>query len=232
MEKKKTTWKTIVKNILFYFFTLFLAGYVLLEAFAPSQTIKIYGFKTYRIQTQSMTGYLNVDDITVLGYIRNEDSLKVGDIITFMTYTVDSRNQKIPITHFIDEIYMVDGITYYKTRGAVVKVTHDDGTYELVPTNPGEQDAWIDANGDPYDLVFSDIVGRHTIKIPIIGKGIRAVQELLGASGTQGVDPIFVGLLVLNGFIVYLVFKIIFTKDKKVEENEEIKDDLGSTDKE
>lgn len=208
--KKKTAgyW---IKSILFYVLTIFLAGYVLIEAFAPQQTIKVFGFQAYRIQTPSMTGVLNVNDVVVLGYVRNEEKLEVGDIITFSTHILHQGElYPIYVTHYIGDILEANGQLIFKTQD-----------YDNFHGETGIYDnSWLDENGDPVDIVFEDIVGRHVFKIPLIGVGIAFVQNLFG-------DPILLVLILVNVIIVYFVIKLLLPKKEKPAEEVSISEEKG-----
>jgi len=75
-----------------------------------SSSIEIMGYKAYIVLTGSMKPVLNPDDLVVVHKVPQE-SLKVGDIITF------SASGNNTITHRITDITQENGQTYYKTKG-------------------------------------------------------------------------------------------------------------------
>ena len=85
-----------------------------------------------------MTPKINKGDAVLICKVKDVDDVKVGDVITF------NYNDK-EIVHRLIEIKIVEGKTYYITKG--------------------------DANekADSYKLQFDDIVGKVTIKFPFLG---------------------------------------------------------------
>jgi signal peptidase I len=189
--------KKLVLNILFYIFIVILAGYILFSAFLPHKVIDVFGFQAFNVETPSMTGKLNVNDVTISTKIRNEDALKVGDIITFEAIPPDYP-QKIVITHYIAKIEEVDGrkLFYTQDRNNFIAQTDDyDQWYEMV-----------DGEKIPKVIDFSDILGKHSLRIPKIGVVISFVQNLL-------YNPIFIVLITINLFIIYAIIKVILKKE-------------------
>jgi len=189
--------KKLILNILFYIFVIYIAGYILFSAFLPHKVIDIFGFQAFNVETPSMTGKLNVNDVTISTKIKNEDSLKVGDIITFQAIPSDL-TRKIVITHYIAKIEIIDGEKVFITqdRNNFVQQTENyDQWYEMVDGEKVEK-----------AIEFSDILGRHTLRIPKVGIVIAFVQNIL-------FDPVFIILITVNLVIIYAIIKIILKKE-------------------
>ena len=73
----------IVKTVMFFVVAGILLSYILIEAFLPTQTVNVFGFKPYVVITRSMEPEIRVNDIVVVKQFDPED-LEVDDIITFM----------------------------------------------------------------------------------------------------------------------------------------------------
>ena len=141
--------------------------------------------KSYVIVSSSMEPDIMVNDVIVIRKV-NEDKLIVGDKIAFQVY-IPEFGKRSTVTHYIGDIDVVDGETIYKTQGA----NKDSGDY----------DEWTNENNDPIDILFSDIEGRVGIVIPKLGYAINILK-----------DPISIGLLLINGFIIYIIIKMLFWK--------------------
>lgn len=194
--------KKLILNILFYVFVIYIAGYILFSAFLPNKVIDIFGFQAFNVETPSMTGKLNVNDVTISTKVRNEDALKVGDIITFQAIPSDL-TREIVITHYIAKIEIVDGEKVFITQDRHNFVEQNDiydRWYEMVDGEKVEK-----------DIEFSDILGRHALRIPKIGVVIAFVQNIL-------YDPIFIVLITVNLVIVYAIIKIILKKEPPKED--------------
>lgn len=70
----------------------------------------VLGYKAYNITTNSMEPNINRGDIIIIKKVKNEDSLKKGDVISF------NKNGEI-ITHRIMDIEEVNGEKRYITKG-------------------------------------------------------------------------------------------------------------------
>jgi signal peptidase I len=195
MKKKR------ILNILFYVFVIYIAGYILFSAFLPHKVIDVFGFQAFNVETPSMTGKLNVNDVTISTKIRNEDALKVGDIITFQAIPSDL-TREIVITHYIAKIEVIDGQKVFTTQDRynfIEQTDIYDQWYEIVDGEKVEK-----------DIEFLDILGRHSLRIPKIGIVISFVQNIL-------YDPIFIVLITVNLVIIYMIVKIIIKKDPSKE---------------
>ena len=85
-----------------------------------------------------------VNDVIVDYKIQDENSLKIGDIITFYSDVIDTGGYTV--THRIHDIYEKDGVRYYVTKG----------------DNNSDVDAGL--------ITKKNIVGRVKFIIPKIGK--------------------------------------------------------------
>jgi signal peptidase len=98
----------------------------------------------FTIVSPSMEPTIMVYDVIVDTRVKNEDSLKEGDIITFYSSSIDTGN--FTVTHRIDHIVEVDGEKRYITKG-------DNNQ-----------------NVDAGYITFNDIVGKQKFKINGLGK--------------------------------------------------------------
>lgn len=171
-----------LKAITGYVLLGLLIFYIGITLIAPDKTIKILGFRTFIVVSSSMEPDIHVNDMIFIKRPK-EDALDVRDAITFLVY-IPELNDKSYVTHYIGEITEDEnGTTIYKTQGATKL--------------PGDYDDWTDSEGNPIDIMFDDIEGQYMFKIPYIGYIITMLR-----------DPIFVGLLAVNGVIIYFIIKL------------------------
>ena len=172
-----------VLNILFYGLLFLMSAYILLEWFAPNQTIKVIGVKPYVVVSPSMEPDIMVGDIV---FIRpaEEDDLAIGDVITFYAYLPAIGSVQL-VTHYIADIIETDDETLiYKTQGA--------------NKAPEDVDQWRDEAGNPVDITIDDIVGELWFTLPFFGYAFFALR-----------NPIMLGLILLNVAIVIVIIKYI-----------------------
>lgn len=188
--------KISIKNILFYVFVFFISSYIILEVFAPTKTVDLLGFKSYVIISPSMEPDIMVNDLIVIRKT-NEEKLDIGEVITFSVY-IPELGRKNAVTHYIGDIIEINGETIYKTQGANKEID--------------EFDQWKNEDNEPIEITYDDIEGRVALVIPKFGHVVNIIS-----------DPISLGLLFINGFIIYLLIKVFKSKEKEVETNEETK---------
>jgi len=189
--------KKNLKPLIGYTIIGILILYIAITLIAPSKTINIFGFRTFIVVSPSMEPDINVYDMIFIKQ-PNEEKLEPRDIITFLVY-IPEVGEKSYVTHYIGEVTEdTFGNTIYKTQGATKL--------------PGDYDSWTDENGDPVEITFDDIEGTYMFRIPYLGFLINMLR-----------DPIFVGLLVVNGTIIYFIVKLVKSsiKTKKDEEKKE-----------
>lgn len=187
------TWH-FIKNIIFYLVVIILGGYILIEAFLPSQTMNIFRFKSYVVVSASMEPDININDLIIIVKVDEED-LKAGDAISFNTYLptnqVDNEGDTIylksVVTHYLREIELDGNHLIYKTQGATAE--------------PGVYDAWNDVNGEPVEITYEDIIGKVGFVIPFIG----IIMKLF-------YNPILLLLVAVNILIVVILIKVIKKK--------------------
>lgn len=182
--------KISFKNIVFYILVFFITTYILLEVFIPSKTVDFLGVKSYVIISPSMEPDIMVNDVIVIRKAK-EDKLVVGDTITFSVY-IPELSKKSTVTHYIGDILVINGETVYKTQGA--------------NTGPGNFDEWTDENDDSIEITFDDIEGRVALVIPKVGHLVNIVK-----------DPISLGLIFINGIIIYFIVKVFRKKEVVVD---------------
>ena len=178
------------KNIIFYISIFFISTYIILEVFAPAKTIDVLGFKSYVIISPSMEPDIMINDVIIIRKVQ-EDKLDVGDKIAFFVY-IPELGKESTVTHYIADIVVIDDETVYKTQGA--------------NKEPDDYDIWKNASNEVIDITFDDIEGRVALVIPNLGHLANIVK-----------DPISLGLIFINGFIIYLLIKVFKTKEVKVD---------------
>lgn len=126
-----------------FFIAILLAYYIIASQIAKSKGTKP-AISLYTIVSPSMEPKIMVNDVIVDYKIQDENSLKIGDIITFYSDVIDTGGYTV--THRIHDIYEKDGVRYYVTKG----------------DNNSDVDAGL--------ITKKNIVGRVKFIIPKIGK--------------------------------------------------------------
>lgn len=184
----------VIKNIIFYLLVILLGGYILVEAFLPSQTMNIFRFKSFVVVSASMEPDINVNDLVIIVKV-DPEKLEVGDAISFYTYLptnqVDGEGDTIylrsVVTHYLRDIQSSGDSLIYKTQGAIA--------------DPLDYDEWNDINGDPVEITESDIIGKVALVIPFIGIIMKIFY-----------NPILLLLIAINILIVVVIIKVIKKK--------------------
>ena len=179
-----------IKKIILIILGSFLFIYIVLTLAFPNRMIHIVGFRTFIVISPSMEPEIMVHDMILITKV-DENELDEGDIVTFKAYIPELQDYSY-VTHYLVKIEDGDNGTIYKTQGA--NKVEDDF------------DEWTDENNNPIDIKYEDIEGVYTFTVPLLGPLIHRLQ-----------DPIFIGLLAVNGTIIYFLFKISnsYIKDKK-----------------
>lgn len=127
---------------------LFFIAAFLLYFIISNQLAKTTGSKPlislYTIVSPSMEPTIMVYDVIIDTRVTKDEDLKIGDIITFYSNTIDTGGYTV--THRIEDIYESNGTKYYTTKG----------------------DNNIDA--DSGIITIDNIVGKCRFIIPSIGK--------------------------------------------------------------
>lgn len=193
----------IIGNILFYAIAGLLLISIVIELFSPDKTIDVIGFKSFVVVSRSMEPVINVNDIVIVTKVDDED-LQVGDIISFYAYLPTTEKdhegntiyQRSVVTHYLGELVPDQEQIIIKTYGTA--------------NDPGEFDVWRNQEGTPVDLTTEDVLGRVAFHIPWIG-----FLLLFGIILTE--NPIFLGLVVINIAILWILIKVIKKpKDKRI----------------
>lgn len=195
--------KKQIKNVISYIIIIILVLYIGINLLLPSKTVDVFGFRTFIVVSSSMAPDIMVNDMILVTKAKDSD-LEAGDAITFKAYIPELSDYSF-VTHYIASVEVDDfGKTIYKTHGA--NKANDD------------VDNWKDPSGNPVDISIEDVEGEYQFTVPLIGSIIYRLQ-----------DPIFLGLIIVNGIIIFAVIKVLKSpnKTKKVEaENEEIKKEI------
>lgn len=183
-----------IKNSLYYIVVVLLLAYVLMMAFKPDKLMDYIGFRSFIITSDSMDPVLEVNDLVIIKFVEPEE-LEVGDIITFKTYLSEIGRYGY-VTHNLIDIDEVNGETVYVTQG-------ERHYSDLV-------DSWYTADGEPIYITDDLLEGRYLFKIPKLGY----IRYLI-------TEPIFLGLIVVNGFIVFALFRFLRRNKEEFEESNE-----------
>jgi len=184
----------VIKNIIFYLLVIILGGYILIEAFLPSQTMNIFRFKSFVVVSASMEPDININDLVIIVKV-DAEKLEVGDAISFYTYLptnqVDGEGDTVylrsVVTHYLGDIQTSGDSLIYKTQDATA--------------DPLDYDEWNDINGDPVEITESDIIGKVALVIPLIGIIMKIFY-----------NPILLILIAINILIVVVIIKVIKKK--------------------
>lgn len=174
-------WRRLLPKYGFYLLSGLLVVYLFVSIAIPESTLDVFGFRTFVVVSPSMEPDIHVYDMIV---VRRPDfeELEEGDAITFFVH-IPELGEKSYVTHYIGDITEDDtGQRIYKTQDAT--------------SDPGEYDEWTDGSGNPYDITDSDIEGVLWFNIPRLGFLVAMLR-----------DPLFLVLLVINGTILYFLFK-------------------------
>jgi signal peptidase len=159
----------------------------------------------YTIVSPSMEPYIKKYDVIINFGIKEEKDLKVGDIITFYSDSIDTNG--FTVTHRINQILDVDGSKVYITKG--------------------------DNNQQPDDgyITYKNIVGKYAFKIPQVGR----VQFLLSSKVGWLIIILIpaLGIILMDSIKIFKIVKIKndeeeLPKLKEVEKIREVKDNEKS----
>lgn len=167
--KKKETSK-FIGTILFFAFAGLLLFYIMIEAFIPTMTIKIFQFKPFVVITESMEPILNVNDM-VIAKNPNLDKLEVGDIITFEA-DIDYNGTKEYVTHYIHSI-STDG--------------NGDRIFRTNRYGSNVADTWV--------LKDRDVIGVYWFHIPAVGVVLQFLKSPFGIAAV-GVNIVIIGAII------------------------------------
>ncbi|QMS84627.1 hypothetical protein [Candidatus Xianfuyuplasma coldseepsis] len=189
----------LVMKLISYGVSAALILYIGITLLAPQLTMDIFGFRSFIVVSPSMVPDINVYDMIFITDVEESD-LEIDDIITFSVY-IPEVDQVSFVTHYIGDIQTQTGDdTIYKTHGA----NFEEGD---------SFDDWEDKDGNPIDITFDDIEGEYQFKIPYVGYLVTMLR-----------DPIFLGLLAINGTIIYFLVKTVkktfLNKDNEKKESE------------
>jgi len=193
--KNKKSLRKILTNVIFYIVAIFLVIYIVFMAVSPDKVMETFNFKISTVVSESMEPTINKGDlIIVVGVLESE--IEEDDIIVFNNYlpTTSGRYAQAEVVHrYID--------------------TNLDGSYVTLGDNNDSIDVIHDANGNETTLTYDDIIGKYAFKIPYIG--------WLTILVTQYLNPVFLGLIIVNVLIVVALIKVLRQKpDEEASKNE------------
>ncbi|HPY79878.1 MAG TPA: hypothetical protein PLY58_02135 [Bacilli bacterium] len=208
-EKPKKGKGSLVKKIFHYlvwFFILYGGGYLIFDAFLPSSTANVFGYKGYIVQSDSMEGKFNKFDL-VFVTPPNFEKVKVGDIVTYQTYvkTVVEKGTGFEIilapitnTHYLAEIEQDEQGFYYRT------MPYNNFHLPIEEWNDNLFDKYYDKLGAETKLRKKDILGEALFSIPYIGVIGNFFDGLMA-------DRVFIILLITDAIIFYSLLNLVIT---------------------
>lgn len=195
--KDKNSKKRLIGNIIFYVIAAFLLIYIAIMAVAPDKTLSIFNFKISTVISESMEPTINKGDLIVVVGAK-EEQIEEEDIIVFYNYlpTTSGGFAKAEVVHrYVD--------------------TNLDGSYVTLGDNNDAIDEIRDENGNTSTLTYDDVVGKYAFRIPFIG--------WITIFFTQYLNPVFIGLIIVNVVIIVALVKVL----KQKPEEEETKDEVA-----
>jgi len=193
--KNKKSFRKILTNIIFYFVAIFLVIYIVLMAVSPDKVMETFNFKLSTVISKSMEPTINKGDLIIV-VSALESEIEEDDIIVFNNYlpTISGGYAQAEVVHrYVD--------------------TNTDGSYVTLGDNNDAVDDIIDANGNEKTLTYDDIIGKYAFRIPYIGWLTILVTEYL--------NPVFLGLIIVNVLIVIALIKVLRQKpDEKDSKND------------
>lgn len=159
MEDKKGILSLLISFVSIFciailiFIAGFLAFYIISNKITDSKGEKPL-LRFYTIVSPSMEPNIKVYDVVINTRVKDESSLKVGDIITFRSAAINTGDYTV--THRIKEIKEENGKKYYITKG-------DNNT-----------------NQDDGMITFNDIEGIVSYKIPALGNLQKFLSSKIG----------------------------------------------------
>lgn len=105
---------TYVILCLLFLITIFLT-YYMINSFIAKRNNTYPSISLYTIVSPSMEPFINVYDVILNKKVGENEELKVGDVITFYSSSINTDGYTI--THRIHDIKEIDGVSYYVTKG-------------------------------------------------------------------------------------------------------------------
>lgn len=195
--KDKKSKKRLIGNIIFYVVAAILLIYIGIMAVAPDKTLSIFNFKISTVISESMEPTINKGDLIIVVGAK-EEQIEEEDIIVFYNYlpTTSGGFAKAEVVHrYVD--------------------TNPDGSYVTLGDNNDAIDEIRDENGNTSTLTYDDVVGKYAFRIPFIG--------WITIFFTQYLNPVFIGLIIVNVVIIVALVKVL----KQKPEEEETKDEVA-----
>ena len=104
----------IIFNVIIHTSLLAILGVLLITSIqrVKGEQPNVFGYTIYIVQTDSMTGELEVGDVILT---KRTDDYEIGSVVTYIATTGLLKGQ--PITHKIVDIYEENGIQMVQTKG-------------------------------------------------------------------------------------------------------------------
>lgn len=154
------------------------AGF-LLYYIISNQIARVKGTKPfislYTIVSPSMEPNINVYDVIIDFKVDKDEDIKLGDIVTFYSDTIDTGGYTV--THRIHGIYNTSGVRYYVTKGDNNQ-NPDDGTISI-DNIVGKVHYIIPALGRVQFFISSKFGWIIIILIPAIGIILADIKKLI-----------------------------------------------------
>lgn len=142
--------------VVLIFLGVFFAYYfVSLKAYEKNPTVNIPRFGLYTIISPSMEPAVKVYDVVVDLNVFNQDSIKEGDIITFISNSNISKG--LTVTHRVIDV-----------------ITNSDGTKSYITKGDNNLKA------DQATVNYNDVLGKVLFKIPQLGRVQFLIADKFG----------------------------------------------------
>jgi len=231
MEKRRSI-KKIVSNVLFYFITIFLLSYVVVNIVAPDKVVDVMMFKISSVPTNSMIPTIEPNDL-IVQVKTNKDKIEKDDIIVFENYIQASADidndgtQEVvyvlsEVIHRVveDPVLNNDGETTYVTKGDNPNNTIDIH-YELADGVASGKTYYLNTELVVSELTQDQIKAAYLFRIPWVGTIPISIQSYLS---THNLDFKFIGLVLINLIVIVVLVKVIMKKPDEEKAEEALED--------
>lgn len=137
-------------NALFILVVIIVVVIGVQKIFFKDRIPEIFGYKLLQVVSGSMSGEMEVGETILIKTIKDENTLKVGDIVTF------KENSSSLVTHRIVEITEENGKRKYILRGDA------NNTNDRVP------------------VFFDKMEGKYVLKMKLLGKLVAYIGTPIG----------------------------------------------------
>ncbi len=214
---------TVVLNVLFYIFIIILLVFAIANLAGRDKKVpNLFGTYMLAVSSSSMDG--NKEDSFKFGDLvfakvaseKDKDNIKVGDIITFIDYSLDPSTNQFNTHRVVDVKVNSEGNKYFILQGDIIEVLYPTAVY-----NAETYDT------DQYMQSKCQVAGLNQVQAVYTGVWKGAGKALTYLQSPKGFGLIIVLptaiLLLLEG--TFLVLNIINVNKQKMEMQLQAKDE-------